>query len=103
MNDIGFDLDITQIKPARNHDGGVWVFGTTLGYRFQALVFREHALDPAYELKNTRISKLWVRRLADRTTTFNFDRGWDVPAKDAVTQRIVDFLGEGLAEFVFEG
>jgi hypothetical protein len=101
-NDIGFDLDITKLQP-REHDGGVWVFGTTTGYKFQALVFPDHADSEAYELGRTRISKLWVQRLADRQTTFNFDRGWDVPAKDAVTQQIVAFLGDGLADFVFEG
>ena len=68
------------------------------GHRFDALVFADHAETPEYELGQSRISKLWVQRLADRQTVFNFDRGLDVPAADPLAERIVGFLTDGLAD-----
>ena len=47
------------------------------------------------------ISKLWLQRIADRRTVFNWDRGADVAAVDAQARAIVDFLAAGLAEHVF--
>jgi hypothetical protein len=71
------------------------------GHRFDALVFPEHAANPEYELGESRISKLWVQRLADKRTVFNWDRGADVSAADETAQAIVDFLAEGLADHIF--
>jgi hypothetical protein len=53
------------------------VIGTIAGHRFQALVFPEHAECHEYELGESRISKLWLQRLADKQEVANFDRGWD--------------------------
>ena len=96
-DDLGFDLTITRIT-RRTTAGGTWVSGKLAGHRFDALVFADHAESPEYELGQTRISKLWVQRLADRRTVFNFDRGLDVPAADPIAERIVEFLSEGLAD-----
>src|SRR2546425_1895161 len=96
-DDPGFDLTITRIG-RRTTAGGTWVRGTLAGHRFDPLVFADHAEDPNYELGRTRISKLCVQRRADRRTVFNFDRGLDVPAADPPVERIVAFLGEGLAD-----
>jgi len=41
-NDPGYDLTITKTT-RRNSGGGTWVRGTCNGYRFDALVFPEHA------------------------------------------------------------
>jgi hypothetical protein len=99
-NDIGSDLEITETC-RRQSCGGTWVSGTVGGYRFQALVFPEHAENPGYEIDDSRISKLWLQRLADRKVAFNWDRGADVPAASREAQAVVDFLCEGLAEFVY--
>jgi hypothetical protein len=97
--DLGEDLTIT--KTTRRHSGGgTWVIGTLHGHRFEALVFAEHAEVADYELGDSRISKLWIRRIKDRHTTYHWDRGLDVPAADQLTQSIVDFLAGGLADYV---
>jgi hypothetical protein len=105
--DIGEDLEITKTTP-RSIGGGTWVAGRLSGHRFEALVFPEHAESEGYELGDSsgqpgdsRISKLWVARLKDNATVFNWDRGLDVPAADNPAARVVDFLCAGLAEFTF--
>ena len=98
--DVGDDLEIT--KTTRKAAGaGTWVCGTLNGHRFDALVFPEHAENPEWEIGDSRISKLWIKRLADKRTVFNWDRGADVPAADATTQAIVDLLAGGLADFIY--
>ena len=98
--DLGDGLVIT--KTTRRASGaGTWVCGTICGHRFDALVFPEHAEVPEYEIGDSRISKLWLQRQADRATVYNWDRGMDVPAADATAAAIVDFLGAGLAEHTF--
>jgi hypothetical protein len=100
MNAYDFDLQITQNVPRRS-GGGSWVSGTIDGrYRFDGLVFAEHADSPDYELERSRISKLWIRDTATKKTVFNFDRGLDIPAADADTAAIVGFLCEGLADLI---
>ena len=98
--DVGCDFQITKTT-RRNSGGGTWVSGTLHGHRFDALVFEEHAEVAEYELGDSRISKLWIQRIADKQTTFNWDRGMDQPATDEITQAIVGFLEAGLAEHVF--
>lgn len=97
--DLSYDLKIAQVT-RRASGGGAWACGTIHGHRFEALVFPEHAEIAEYELGDSRISKLWVQRLADGETVFNWDRGADVNAADATTQAIVDFLSAGLADYV---
>lgn len=99
-DDLGHDLTLTQTT-RRAAGAGRWARGLVGGYRFDALVFPEHADNPDYEIGDSRISKLWVQRLADRVTVYNWDRGLDVPAVDATVQQIVDFLSAGLAECVY--
>ncbi len=70
-------------------------------YRFAALVFSDHAECESYELRQSKISKLWIQRIADRKEMFNFDRGLDVPAANTEVQVVVDFLCEGLSDLVF--
>lgn len=98
--DLGDDLEIRRIRP-RTSAPGAWISGQLHGHRFEALVFPTPAEEPAYELGNSRISKLWVQRLADRQTVFSWDRGLDVPAADATVRALVDFLAAGLAEHVY--
>src|ERR1700704_5782561 len=96
--DLGDALTIT--KTSRQAAGaGTWVCGTIAGHRFDALVFPEHADNPEWEIGDSRISKLWVQRLADRQEVFNWDRGADVPAADPVAAAIVEFLCDGLADY----
>lgn len=98
--DLGDDLEIT--KTTRQASGaGTWVIGTIAGHRFDALVFPEHAENPDYELGDSRISKLWIRREADQQTVLNFDRGWDIRPVTEMAAAIADFLGVGLAEHTF--
>ena len=98
--DVGFDLVIT--KTSRRASGaGTWVCGTLCGHHFDALVFPEHADNPEWEIGDSRISKLWIQRIADKRTVFNWDRGADVPATDPTTKAIVDFLAGGIADYVY--
>lgn len=97
--DIGDDLEITKVT-RQTAGAGTWVCGRLNGYGFEALVFTEHADNPEWELEDSRISKLWVHRLADQRVVYNWDRGLDVEA-DVTTQGVVDFLAAGLADFVF--
>ena len=76
--DFGDDLTFKTLAP--RPAGGTWVIGLVAGHRFQALVFPGRAEDPGYELAESRISKLWVQRVADGKVVFNWDRGPDVPA-----------------------
>jgi hypothetical protein len=68
--DVGHDLEITKVT-RRASAGGTWVCGTLSGHRFDALVFPEHAGTPEWDIGDSRISKLWVQRLADKQTVFN--------------------------------
>ena len=98
--DVGFDLEIKTVT-RRASRGGIWVCGTMSGHRFDALVFPEHADNPDWEIGDSRISKLWIQRLADGQTVFNWDRGADIQANDELTQAIVDFLAGGLADHIY--
>jgi len=98
--DIGDDLIVAR-KTRRTSGGGIWVVGTVGGHRFNALVFAEHAEYPAYELGDSRISKLWLKGPHGGKTVANFDRGWDVRPTTKIAQAIVDFLAAGLAEHVY--
>jgi hypothetical protein len=97
---IGDDLVI--LKTIRRASvGGTWVIGTLNGHRFEALVFPEHAECPDYELGDSRISKIWLLQLSDKSCVTYFDRGWDVHPKTEIAQAIVDFLAAGLAEHIY--
>ena len=98
--EIGDDLVIAK-KTRRSGVPGTWVIGTLNGHRFSALVFSEHAECPDYELGDSRISKLWLKCLADHREVANFDRGWDIRPTTKTAQAIVDFLAAGLAEHVY--
>ena len=90
------NLGLTKIR-RREHNGGVWVEGKIDGHRYQALVFSEHADDPSFELVQSKISKLWVQRLADHKVVFNWDRGLDIASATPAAQAIVDLLAANLA------
>lgn len=98
--EVGHDLQITKIE-RRTNAGGAWVRGTLNGHRFDALVFPEHAENPEYEIGDSKISKLWIQRIADKTQVYNWDRGLDVAAQSPDAQKIVDFLCAGLADHTF--
>jgi hypothetical protein len=99
--DLGYDLEIT--KTTRQAAGaGTWVCGTIDGeYRFDALVFPEHADNPEWEIGDSRISKLWIARIKNKETVFNWDRGMDMPAASGKTAAVVEFLAGGLADFIY--
>jgi len=98
--DLGDDLEITKTT-RRASGGGTWVSGRIAGHRFDLLVFPKHAEIADYELGDSRISKLWVQRLADKQTVFNWDRGLDISAATDIAQAIVDFLAAGIADHVY--
>ncbi len=98
--DLGDDLEIA--KTTRQASGaGTWVSGRIAGHRFDALVFPEHAECENYELGDSRISKLWIRRDEDHQVVLNFDRGWDIRPVTKIAAAIADFLAAGLAEHTF--
>ena len=90
-------IDLMDVDGER----AVWVDGRIDTHTFQALVFPQHAECAEYELADSRISKLYVRRIADRATTANFDRGWDIRPTDEATTDLVDLLAAVLAESVY--
>jgi hypothetical protein len=99
-------ITITKSDPRRPLASGTWVRGTIGAYRFEALVFPEHALYEDYEVRDSagelsRISKLWIARRGDRTTVYNWDRGPDHPPADEAVQELVDALCADLAVRVF--
>lgn len=98
--DLMATFQMTQVE-RRTSAGGAWVTGTIGGHRFEALVFAEHAECESYELRDTRISKLHLQRIADKAEVACFDRGWDREPTTSLAQTIVDLLGDGLAEAVF--
>ena len=99
ISELGEDLQITRASRRPAGGQGRWVSGSLDGYRFEALVFPAHAKQADYELlADSRISKLWVRRIADRETVFNWDRGQDIAAANAEVESVVRFLADGLAE-----
>jgi len=97
-----FELKFTRIKNRASWGGGTWVSGTIDDeYRFDALVFAEHAENPEWELGDSRISKLWISRFSNKETSFNWDRGLDIPAPNKKVQAVVDFLCAGLADAIY--
>jgi hypothetical protein len=74
--------------------------GRIAGYRFEALMGDEHAEDPALELCGSRLLKLWLQWIRDRTTVFSWGESRDLVAADAEVQQIVDVLVRGLLERV---
>jgi hypothetical protein len=100
-DDLGDSLKITKTEGRQLHAGGTWVSGTIAGHTFQVLVFEDHAETAEYELGTSRISKLWLRRQADRRVVANFDRGWDLQPTTDDARAIVDFLAAGIAEHTF--
>jgi hypothetical protein len=99
--DIGANLSVATIEGRQASAGGAWVSGTLNGHRFQALAFPAHAECPNYELGTSRISKLWLQRMADKACVANFDRGWDIRPTTRAAAAIVDFLAAGLADLVY--
>ncbi|MFN9287692.1 MAG: hypothetical protein ACK6EB_06430, partial [Planctomyces sp.] len=98
---LGDSVKVTKTKGRALSTGGTWVSGTIAGHNFQILIFPEHAESEEYELGTSRISKLWLRRQADRGVVANFDRGWDIEPATDTAREIVDFLAAGIAEHVF--
>ena len=98
--EINFDLTIRRVT-RQAAGSGTWVIGRVDDYRFDALVFEDHAVDADWELGKSQISKLWIQRVADKITVFNWDRGADIPVADSEVQQVVDFLAGGLANAIF--
>ena len=99
-SDLGDDLEILKIT-RQGAGNGTWVSGKIAGQGFDALVFPDHAEIPEWELGQTQISKLWIKRIESNREVFNWDRGADVPATDETTHAVVDFLAAGLAHLVY--
>ncbi len=100
-DDLGDSLKITKTEGRQLNASGTWVGGSIAGHTFQVLVFEDHAENEEYELGTSRISKLWLRRQADRQVVANFDRGWDQQPTTDDARAIVDFLAAGIAEHTF--
>lgn len=100
-SDLLDTLKVTKIERRHLSTGRAWVTGTMGDHRFEALVFPEHAENPAYEIDDSRISKLWLQRIEDRAMVYYWDRGADVQPATPIAAQIVDLLAAGLAEFVY--
>lgn len=100
-SDLLDTLKINKVERRHLSTGGAWVTGTMGGHRFEALVFPEHAENHDYEIDDSRISKLWLQRIEDRATVYNWDRGADIPPATPIAGQIVDLLAAGLAEHIY--
>lgn len=98
LDDLLSSLIIEGVLPRAA--GGSWVTGRIDEYRFTALVFAEHAANPAWELDDSRISKLAVWRAADGAEVAAFDRGWDLEPTSPVAIDVVELLAAGLADAI---
>ncbi|MCC6321128.1 MAG: hypothetical protein IT438_06790 [Phycisphaerales bacterium] len=96
------DLRITK-NEGRRSAGGRWVSGTLARHEFEALVFAEHAENPAYEMDGSRISKFWLRDLLTNEVVCEFDRGWSISPRTQAARHITDLLADGLADHIFGG
>jgi hypothetical protein len=100
-SDVLLTLEIKKVQ-RRTSGGGAWVRGKIAGHRFDALVFPEPAENREWEVGgDSQISKLWVQRIADRTTVYNWDRGADIEPATELAGVIVDLLAAGLASAIF--
>ena len=79
--------------------GGTWVHGKVGPYKYQALVFPEHADNEDWELGRSQISKLWVAK--GNFPVFSWDRGLDKAAEMVVEHQAVNLLKDNLARMVF--
>jgi hypothetical protein len=95
------DGDLVVTTPLPSAGMSAWISGRIQGFRFEAKVYPEHALQPAFEIKTSRISKLELRRLDTGTVAFAWDRGLDQPADDAEAQAAVDALAARLANLIY--
>ena len=94
-------ITVTKMKH-RTSAGGAWVDGLIAGHRFQALVFPAHALYREWEVNgDSRISKLWLQRIDDSSTVFNWDRGLDIEPQSTDAALIVQFMAKELADFIW--
>jgi hypothetical protein len=91
---------IKIVRIGRHGGGGTWVRGVVMQYRFDALVFRDHAISPSYEIGMSRISKLLLRRRLDDTVAFAWDRGLDQPTADFDSSVALLILCDALADIV---
>jgi|GEM_PF-2088854 len=95
-------LDTLEItKKTGRPTGGTWVKGNIAGHTFEALVFPEHATDGAFELDDSRISKLWLQEHFTHAEVACFDRGWDRKPTTDAARTIVGLLAAGIAEHIF--
>ncbi len=93
--DVTHDFQIHKTEP-REGAAGTWIIGTVAWHRFEALVFTDNAENREWEIEDSQITKLCIRRMSNKKIVYNWDRGLDVPASDQMVQVIVDFLVEGL-------
>ena len=99
-NETDYDLQVTKTT-RRAAGGGTWIEGTINDYRFNALVFPQHAQTESFEIGQSRISKLWLADRKTRQTVYHWDRGLDLAATTPAVEGVVEFLSEGLATLVY--
>ncbi len=77
------DIKITKVSHRTPGAGGSWVQGKiNNAYRFDALVFSEHAECEEYELGRTKISKLGSKTSRRRRPFSISIAAWNVPRRD---------------------
>lgn len=86
---------------ARGKHTAQWVKGTVASFKFECLVFPEHAESESFELGQSRISKLWLSDAITGRPAASFDRGWDIRPTSTLAGAAIDALAGGLAETVF--
>ena len=98
--EIGSDFVI--LKTIRQASGAEsFVIGRLNDHHFDAIVFAEHPKYPDFELGDSRITKLWLQRIADKTTVASFNRAWEMRPVNEIAQAIVEFLAANLAERIY--
>lgn len=91
------------IDPESIHDeaGGKWLRGTVDEFSFAALVLPQHARVRSWEIGDSCIETLTIRRRGTKRILFNWDRGPNIPTTDARVLQAIACLEACLRQTAF--
>ena len=96
--DVGDDLQITRTV---RHAAGS---GTWVAERWPGIASTPWCSPSTPRTRTGRLAKaasLWIQRLVDKNTVYNWVRGADIQPADEMAGQIVDFLAGALADHIY--